>query len=70
MLENGKLQTYVYAGLGPSAQVNCAPFFPGLPAHILQGTNRVRFTAREGSYGYGSIRFRWFPIVQLPSIAK
>lgn len=61
VLENGKPQTYGYAGLGPGAQVNCAPFFPGLPANILRGTNRVRFTPREGPYGYGSHPFRVVP---------
>ncbi|UZQ55584.1 hypothetical protein OOK60_05795 [Trichothermofontia sichuanensis B231] len=61
VLENGKPQTYGYAGLGPGAQVNCAPFFPGLPAHILRGTNRVRFARREGLYGYGSHPFQVVP---------
>lgn len=61
VLENGKPQTYGYAGLGPGAQVNCAAFFPGLPPNILWGTNRVRFVPREGPYGYGSHPFQVVP---------
>jgi len=61
VLENGQPQTYGYAGLGPGAQVNCATFFPGLPANILGGTNRVRFARREGPYGYGFHPFRVVP---------
>ncbi len=61
VLENGKPQTYGYAGLGSGAQVNCAPYFPGLPAHILRGTNRVRFAPREGPYGYGAHPFQVVP---------
>jgi 3D (Asp-Asp-Asp) domain-containing protein len=54
-------KTYNFAGKGSTAQVNCSPFFPGLPSSVIQGTNRARFKVSKGPYGEGTDGFILVP---------
>lgn len=48
---DGKVQTFNFAGVGATAQVNCRPFFPNLAT--IEGTNKTRFSLARGKFGEG-----------------
>jgi 3D (Asp-Asp-Asp) domain-containing protein len=47
----GKTQTFNFAGIGDTSQVNCRAFFPSLST--VERTNKSRFSMSKGKYGDG-----------------